>query len=116
MAKLVQVSFTDDEYRELEKNARDNGVSITHLIKSRVLENTEFQKWFSELVLRVSRIPKGTNFNIKAVLATDWLNINKGVKLALGRAFFNHVSAKKVIGVIATDKDAANTQWYVKVL
>ena len=114
MAKLIQVSFTDDEYNELERRARDSGVSITHCIKSRVLENTEFQKWFSELLLRVERIPTGTNFNIKAVLATDWININKGVRLALGRAFYNHVIAGKVTGVKATDKDSANTQWYVK--
>ena len=114
MSKLVQVSFTDSEYEELEQRAKKEGVSITHLIKSGVLQNTEFQKWFDELIRLVNQTENGKAFNVKAVLGIEWAGINKGVRLALGRAFYNHVIAGKVTNVKATEKDSAHTQWYKK--
>ena len=111
-SRVVQVSFSDTEYAHLEAIAEAKGMTIALYIKNKVLENTEFKRWFRELLERVSRIKPGTSFNIKMVLSTDWANIDRGVRLALGRAFYNCVVAGKVEGVSPTQKDSANVQWY----
>ena len=115
MSRVIQVSFTDKEFADLERFAQEEGVTISHFIKGKVLEDTEFQRWFHELLLRVGRIPKDTAFNIKAVFGTDWISISKGVRLALGRSFYNYVNAGKVPGIMPTEKDSASTQWYRRV-
>lgn len=111
--KVVQISFSEAEYAHLEKQAKVEGVTVTLHIKNKVLDDTEFKNCFKELLARVSRIKPNTPFNIKLVFSTDWLNIQKGVRLALGRAFYNYVVAGKVVGVTATKKDSASVQWYV---
>jgi hypothetical protein len=110
--KTVQISFSESEYAHLEAHATEGGATVALYIKNKVLENTEFKKWFNELLERVSRIKVGTKFNIKMVLSTDWANIDRGVRLAIGRAFFNYVTAGKVASIQPTQKDSANVQWY----
>ena len=110
--KVVQISFSEAEYTHLEKLAEADGATVALYIKNKVLENTEFKKWFQELLVRVSRIQTGKTFNIKMVMATDWPNIDRGVRLAMGRAFYNYVTAEKVTNVQPTQKDSANVQWY----
>jgi hypothetical protein len=112
-SRVIQISFSDTEYTHLQAKAKAEGMTIALYIKNKVLEDTEFNKWFRELLERVSRIRPGTTFNIKAVMSTDWVNIDRGVRLAMGRAFYNYVVASKVEGVRPTHKDSANVQWYV---
>ncbi|ROR28110.1 uncharacterized protein DUF1413 [Mobilisporobacter senegalensis] len=111
-SKIIQISFSEAEYSHLESKAEEEGMTIALYIKNKVLDDTEFKKWFRELLERVSRIKYGTPFNIKMVLSTDWVNIERGVRLAMGRAFYNYVVAGKVEGVKPTQKDSANVQWY----
>lgn len=110
--RVVQISFTEKEYAHLEAQAEKQGATIALYIKNKVLENTEFNKWFSELLNRTSRIKTGTKFNVKMVLSTDWPNIERGVRLSIGRAFYNYVSAGKIADIKPTDKDSSNVQWY----
>jgi len=111
-SKVVQISFSDTEYAHLETKAEAEGMTIALYIKNKVLKDTVFKRWFRELLERASRIKPGTTFNIKMVLSTDWANIDRGVRLAMGRAFYNYVVAGKVEGVSPTQKDSANVQWY----
>ena len=110
--KIVQISFSESEYAHLEEQAAIEGATVALYIKNKVLENTEFKRWFNELLERVSRIKVGTKFNIKMVLSTDWVNIDRGIRLAIGRAFYNYVIAGKVTSIQPTQKDSANVQWY----
>lgn len=110
--KVVQISFSENEYAHLEAKAEEEGATVSLYIKNKVLENTEFKKWFNELLDRVLRIKSGTRFNIKMVLATDWVNIERGIRLAIGRAFYNYVVSGKIISVKPIEKDSANIQWY----
>lgn len=112
-SKVVQVLFSESEYVHIEKQANSEGVTVALHIKNKVLEDTEFKKHFKELLERVSQIKPEKEFNIKAVFATDWSEIKKGVRLALGRAFYNYVVAEKIEGITPTKKDSANVQWYV---
>lgn len=110
--KVIQVSFSEREYAFLEKQAADEGTTIALHIKNKVLEDTAYKKWFEELVTRVSGLKEGTAFTVKMVLATDWPNIERGVRLALGRGFYKYVKAGKLKSVYETQKDSANVQWY----
>jgi len=117
MPKVIQVPFSDEEYDKfLEEKAKANASDSTdaQFIKDVILPANDFRRWFPELLQRVDALENGTAFNIRAVMATDWVNIPKGIRLALGRVFFQHVDANKVENVTATQMDSAKTQWYVK--
>jgi len=112
--KVIQVTFSDSEYSHLENQAKIEGFTVPLYIKNKVLDDTEFKKYFKKLLSEVSKIPQNRDFSIKKVFLTEWSNIEKGVRLALGRAFYNYVLANKVPGVTPTKKDSANVQWYIK--
>jgi len=113
-SRVIQISLSDAEYAHLEAMAmaEAKGMRVALYVKNKVLGNTEFRRCFDELLERVSRRKPGTSFNIRMVLDTDWANIDRGVRLAMGRAFYNAVVAGKVEGVSPTKKDSANVQWY----
>lgn len=113
MSKIVQITFTDEQYSELESQAGDQ--KIQHYIIKQLFPDNDFERWFPELLFRVKKIPKGMKFNISAVLGTDWINIPKGIRLSLGRVFYQHVAANKISEVKAIEQDSAKTQWYQKV-
>ena len=82
MSRVVQVSFTDKEFADLERLAQEEGVTVPFYIKSKVLEDTEFQQWFQELLIRTGRIRKILRLTSKAVFqptglasprVSDWL-------------------------------------------
>ena len=110
--KIVQISFSDSEMKYLTQKSENEGISVALYIKNCVLANTEFKKCFEELKTKVARIKVGTKFNIKAVFGTDWSNIEKGVRLALGKAFYTYVQSGSITNVKVLPKDSAHTQWY----
>ena len=114
MPKVIQIPVSDDEYSMLEEKANAEGSTIAQYVKDIVLPGNDFRRWFPELIRRVNSMPMGTDFNIRAVMATDWVSIPKGIKLALGRVFYQHVDAGRIANVTATQMDSAKTQWYKK--
>jgi len=117
MPRVIQVPFSDDEYEKFiteKAKANAENSSDAQFIKDVVLPNNDFRRWFPILLKRVDELSYGTNFNIRAVMGTDWVNIPKGIRLALGRVFFQHVHADNGINAKATALDSAKVQWYVK--
>jgi len=114
MSKVLQISFSDDEYSKIEEEANDVGISIMQYAKGKILAGGEFQKRYNELLNAVIAMRDETKFNIKAVFGLQWASMPKGVRLALGREFYKQVTAGSVSFVEPTSKDAANTQWYIK--
>jgi len=117
MAKVVQVALSDDEYARFlaeKKKANAEGFADAQYIKSIILPDDGFDKWLAELLCRVAGLKAGTKFNIRAVMATDWVLIPKPIRLRLGRVFYNHVAAGKVKYVKETAKGNDKTQWYQK--
>ena len=112
MPRVVQIPLSDDEFAKLEEKANAEGSSISQYIKDIVLPGNDFRRWFPELLHRVESVSNGTKFNIRSVMGTDWINIPKGVRLALGRGFYKHVAVNKLKNVYATEMDSAKTQWY----
>jgi len=114
MSRVIQIPLTDTEYAKLEEKATAAGSTLAQYIKDIVLPGNDFRRWFPELLRRVEAMEMGTKFNIRAVMGTDWISIPKGIRLALGRVFYQHVAASKVTDVSATEMDSAKTQWYKK--
>lgn len=114
MTRVLQVTLTEEEYADLEQKAIAEGCTINQYVKNVIFPNNDFKKWFPELLRRINAMPRGTKFNIRAVMGTDWAVIPKGIRLALGRVFYQNVAANKVEDVRATEPDSAKTQWYIK--
>lgn len=114
MSKVIQISFSDSEYSEIENAANKAGISVMLYAKGKILSDGEFQKHYNELLNAVGAMRNETKFNIKAVFGLQWASIPKGTRLALGREFFKQVTAGTIPFITPTVKDAANTQWYIK--
>jgi len=117
MAKVIQVPFSDMEYAKFleEKiNAGAEGNTDAQFIKDVLFPNSDFSKWFAELLRRVEALSNMTRFNIRAVMGTCWVEIPKDIRLRLGRIFYNYVVAGKVANVRDTEKGNDKTQWYIK--
>ena len=114
MPKTYQVYCTDNEAEIIERDAQAAGLTVSQYLKKKALSETEFQRYFDDLLVRVANLPNGTTFTIREVFSTDWTRISKGVRLALGRAFFHRVGADGTTNVRAKGKDSANTQMYYK--
>lgn len=111
--KVVQITFTEAEINQITPKADELGLDLPMYIKQTVLGDSEFQKRLKELIEKTSNIPSGTRYNIKMVFGIEWLNIDKSVRLALGRSFNSQVKSGKISNAIEDKKDSANTQWYI---
>jgi len=115
-AKVVQVSFSEQEYEFLSKQAEIEGLTIPLLIKNRVLPKGDFDKVFDKLKKLVKDLESGKVFTVRDLFGTDWREIEKGMRLSLGRTFYKNVLNGAIGGVEALKyKDSANTQLYKKI-
>lgn len=117
MSKNVQLTLSDEQYEELERRA--GTLSVQQYLIGREFPQNEFDKWFPILLERVNEIPNdGRQFTIREVMSTDWGLISKGIKLSLGRVFFQHVvdqdEMRRVKNVRPMEPDKSKTQKYVK--
>ena len=111
--KSVQILFTDEELEYLEKEAAKEGLTVPLYIKGTVLQDNEFGKYYKVLVDKANKLSPGTRFNIKAIFGTDW-TMPKGVKLTLGKTYYNRVQDGTITNVKAEGKDSSNVMWYIK--
>ena len=114
LRKIIQVSVSDTEYTELERQAKEHGFSIPRYIVSQLVPDNEFKKRYQELISRVNDLESGTIFNIREIFGVYWKDIPKGTKLALGRVFYKKVLEKDISDVEILDKNDTKIQWYEK--
>ncbi|MHC1735006.1 MAG: single-stranded DNA-binding protein [Erysipelotrichaceae bacterium] len=116
MAKpVIQLVVSEEEFAFLTGKARNKRMTIQTYVKSRILDDTDFIQSYKEMVNRVEKLKSGSVFNVKALLGTDWVNLGKGTRLSLGKAFLTYVEANPgTCEVLLMDKDGSGTQWYKK--
>lgn len=115
MAKVVQVSMSDDDYRYLEKRAKEEGITIPMFIKQMVLPRREYDEAFEKLLKLVDELEEGVEFSIRELFSTEWKNISKGTRLSLGRCYFKSIEKGQVSNVFSLNKkDATHSQMYKK--
>ena len=117
MSKIVQLTFSEEQFQELERRA--GTLSVQQYLIGREFPQNDFNKWFPILLERVSEIRNdGRQFTVREVMSTDWNLIPKGIKLSLGRVFFQRVVDndvnRKVFNVRPLEPDKSKTQKYIK--
>lgn len=110
----VQILFFEDEYNEIKKEADKHGLTVPLYIKSKVLKEDELSKSYEQLIDKVNALPSGVRFNIRALFGVEWTIISKGVKLNLGKIYFQKVQEGIINNVTAIGKDSSNVMWYEK--
>lgn len=113
MKKIVQLVLTEKEYNKLSEEAKKKGVTVPFYIKSKVLDGYDLEIYMKQLLKKVDNLPKGVKFNIKTLFGIDW-NMDRGIKLALGRHFYKMVESNMVKNVKIDKKDSSNIMWYEK--
>lgn len=112
-SKVVQITFSEVEYSKLEKQAQGEGVSVAQHIKNTVLPDTDFKRYFKQLVKEVSTYQRNQDFNVRSIFSGEWKKMDVGLRMALGRAFYYYVTSGKLSNVVAKPhKDSAGVQWY----
>lgn len=111
--KSVQILFTKEEFNKLETEAIKYGLTVPLYIKGLVLEDNEFAQNYKKLIDKVEALSSGTRFTIKAVFGTEW-TMSKGIKLTLGKTYYNRVQDGTIRNVKAEGKDSSNVMWYIK--
>ena len=109
----VQILLTEDEFKILQTEADKYGLTVPLYIKSEVLKNDDFGTAYRQLIEKVDKLPSGTRFNIRALFGVEW-TMSKGVKLNLGKTYYNRVKNGVITNALALDKDSSNIQWYEK--
>ncbi len=116
MAKInVQLLFAEEEYRQLEAEANELGLTVPLYIKAKVLKEDNFGAHYNSLIEKVEALPSGTKFNVKALFGVEWEPISKGVKLNLGKTFYGRVDSGAISNVSKLKKDSSNVMWYEKI-
>ena len=111
MSVTVSVTLTNDEYEKAMKEAEAKGLSISQYVKRFAIGSDEFDSRFEFLKKAALEQNVGKRFTVMS-LFDDWDEIEKGVKLTLGRAFFNLVKKGDLEGVEDAGKGVSNIQLY----
>lgn len=115
LAKVVQVSMSDQDYEYLAKRAEEKGITVSMFIKQSVLPRREYDEAFERLIKLVDDLKVGEEFSIRELFSNDWKKISKGTRLSLGRCFFQSIDKGQITNVRPLDrKDATHSQMYIK--
>ena len=114
MSKIsVQLLFDQDEFEELQTEADKHGLTVPLYIKSVVVQDSDFDRYYRILLEKVDALPDQTNFTIPRLFGVDW-NMKRGIKANLGKTFYNRVMSGVITNAVPTGKDSSNVMWYEK--
>ena len=113
--KLIQLAFTQDEYKQLLELASDNNMNITDFMKSKTLPNYKGTPYYIEIAKeKVNLLPTDINFTLPLLFGEDWNKLSRSIKLSIGRDFYRQVNENNIQNIIPTSKDSSNIQVYKK--
>ena len=112
MSNQVVVTLTDKEYLEVVKLSKEKGLSISQYVKRYSIGNDDFDSLYDYLKNKAIEQPANKPFTVMS-LFTDWDEIDRGVKLSLGRCFYHLVKSGKLPGVEPAGKNTSNVQLYI---
>ena len=115
MTKVVQVSFSEEDYMYINKVANDKGITVQMLIKQSVLPRREYDEAFEKLIDMISKLEPEEEFTIRELFSTEWKRLTKGTRLSLGRCFFQSIEKGLITNVKPLNKkDSTHSQIYIK--
>ena len=114
--KIIYLGLTMDEYQEIEKEAKNAGMSISSYCKSKIVPS-EFTENYKLLLRKVEELPSNSEFSIRQLWEQnyqDWDKISRGVKLALGRHFYSQIQKESIKNVLEKGYGQNGTMYYIK--
>ncbi|MCP1110902.1 single-stranded DNA-binding protein [Ohessyouella blattaphilus] len=114
MSKSISVTLTNDEYENFKKEADGLGLTLGKLARMRLMSDTSFEETYDRLKHLASIAPPSIPFTVMSLFdEDDWRNnFDTGLKLSLGRTFYNYVRGNKMTSVVITKKNSSNVQQY----
>lgn len=97
MSKRIQFFITDEQYKQVEEDAAEKGISIAQYFKdSAGLGEEAFEKVWKEFQDKLQKYPRGTTFVISDVIGLErWAEFDRSMKLTLARQLNKCVKAEK---------------------
>ncbi|MDR1024524.1 MAG: single-stranded DNA-binding protein [Treponema sp.] len=116
--KIISFGVTNKEYKIIETEARKDGMSVSMFCKSKILD-TAFYENYQLLLKKVNELPPRSN-NIKFSIGDlfdnrQWEKIPKGVRLAIGKQFYNMVKKHIIKNVKIEGFGTSKTMRYSKI-
>jgi hypothetical protein len=114
--KIISFGVTFEEYKNIEADAKNEGMSISMFCKSKIL-NTVFYEYYQLLLKKVNELPANNSikFAISDLFEYDqWCIIPKGIRLSIGKQFFNMVKNKTIKNVYIEGFGTSKTMRYSK--
>jgi hypothetical protein len=115
--KIISFGVTFEEYKTIESEAKDAGMSISMFCKSKII-NTMFNKYYQVLLRKVNELSanKYLKFAISDLFEDrQWKMIPKGIRLSIGKQFFNMVNKKLIKNVKVEGFGTSKTMRYSKI-
>ena len=115
MAKTVTISvtLTQAELKLAEKLAKEHGLPLAQCVKQFRLCDQVFEEHFETLKQRAAAQPEGQPFTVMGLFDdAEWNDLDRGLKLSLGRTFNHFVRGGKLPGVRPAGKNSSNVQLF----
>lgn len=111
--KNVQIVLTEEEYTSVKEKADVMGLSVAHYVKSIILDEDDFTKYYKQLLKMVEALAPETKFNIRDLFGDEW-TMSKGIKLNLGKTFYKQYKEGIINNVAELGRDTSPIMWYIK--
>lgn len=116
MSVRVQFVLSDEEYEDLKKKVKEEGVSISKYVKDKVLpQENSFEALWSEFQTKLALFPTEVEFNVATLLGHDrWKQLDRSSKLSLAKLFNRKVTLGECTSVICVGRSPSNVSIYKK--
>lgn len=108
----ISILLTEQQYQELAAISKENCLTITDLVLSKLPITQEKKIRLSDVLEKVKNMPSG-DFTLPSLYTKDeWINFTKGSKLTVGKQFYKEIANLKNIEFLG--KNSANLTIYRK--
>jgi hypothetical protein len=114
--KIISFGVTFEEYKNIDSEAKNAGMSISMFCKSKILD-TAFYENYQLLLKKVSNLPSSiTKFSVSDLFDNEqWKNIPRGVRLSIGKQFYNMVKNHIIKNIKIEGFGTSKTMRYSKI-
>ena len=105
---VVKISFTEEEYQELEALAIGEKMTVQDLIRYKLLEKKPPSIFTPEEAVRRALIKfttKDEPFTVPDIYGEEWEKLNPRMTGVFGKRFFNHIKTTDVIEFVGMSQD-----------
>lgn len=105
---VIKISFTDEEYQELERLADSEKMSIQDFVRYKILDKKNPSIFTPEEAVSraLTKFSKDDNpFTLPDIYDEEWGRLNPRMTGVFGKRFFNHVKTIEEIEYVGMSPD-----------